>query len=90
MFGIRRLKGIVEGLNEGRSYDLKRMSSLEYRIVRLEWQLENPPEYKIGDKDKCLGECIGVSVKTGVGGKGPYSYQYAFKASNGNVSILER
>lgn len=33
-------------------FNNKRIKDLEKRIGQLEWQLENPPKYKVGDKTK--------------------------------------
>jgi hypothetical protein len=33
-------------------FNSKKIKDLEKRIGQLEWQLENPPKYKVGDKTK--------------------------------------
>jgi hypothetical protein len=63
-------------------FNSKKIKDLEKRIGQIEWQLENPPKYKVGDKTK-TGIICEVTLITNrghfYGGYLPYVKSWYYK-----------
>lgn len=62
-------------------------------IQKLQWQINNPPKYKIGQKVKGCGECVYIEVSelnwSNLFTKPKREYKYTFKNKNKTITVCE-
>lgn len=76
--------------------DQLRKEYIEYvdnQIKKLQWQINNPPKYKIGQKVKGYGECVHIEVSeliwSNLFTKPKREYKYTFKNKNKTITVCE-
>lgn len=81
---------------QGNSIDIQNQT-----IDKLQWQIENPPKYKVGQKVKQYGECKSIDViyaLKGIIGRPfghdlmnlpDYYYKYTFTKNNQTITICD-
>jgi hypothetical protein len=93
MFGNKKLKKRIDYLSDQIDYLTDNITDLNKGMLKLNWQLENPPKYKIGQKTKfgtlSKVEVVWDSVKMNheLGCGYIRKYKYHFTSKDGIITV---